>query len=315
MTNSKHRTTKLGLLVSSGLLLFVLAIYYLGAKQNLFTDKITVTSYLHDAAGLIEGNKIRYAGVNVGTVSGVRIVTDTTVLVTLSIDKKVREFIRKDSKVEIGQEGIMGSKLLLIHPGTASSGRIEENDVLTSMRALTIDDLLQDAKKVIENSRIVSENLAEITEKVNHGNGDLAILLNQNTITPQIKAVSEELIAVAKSANALIDKANNGDGDLGRMLNDTLITTNAVELLDNFDSVAEEAANLFVMLQLFADNLNTGGGLVQTLSSDSTVKLQIDSTIVNLNDGIDEIEKTAQAIRESWILNIFPGRKKKKQTP
>ena len=41
-------------------------------------------------------------------------------------------------------------------------------------RALTIDDLLQDAKKVIENSRIVSENLAEITDKINHGKGDLA---------------------------------------------------------------------------------------------------------------------------------------------
>jgi phospholipid/cholesterol/gamma-HCH transport system substrate-binding protein len=35
---------------------------------------------------------------------------------------------------------------------------------------------------------------------------------------------------------------------------------------------------------------------------------------VNLNSGIDEIEKTSQAIRESWILNIFSGRKKKKQT-
>lgn len=313
--NNKYRTTKLGLLVSGGLLIFVLAIYYLGVKQNLFTDKMTVTSYLHDAAGLIEGNKIRYAGVNVGTVSGVRIVTDTTVLVTMSIDKKVREFIRKDSKVEIGQEGIMGSKLLLINPGTPNSEQIEENDVLISVRALTVDDLLKDAKKVIENTRIVSENLTEITEKINHGKGDLAVLLNQNTITPQIKAVSEKLIAVSESANALIHKASNGDGDLGRLLNDTLITTNAVELLDNFDSVAREAANLFLMLQLFADELNTGNGLVQSLASDSTVMLQIDSTLVNLNDGIDEIEKTAQAIRESWIINIFPGRKKKKQTP
>ncbi len=313
--NAKHKTTKLGLLVSSGLLIFVMAIYYLGVKQNLFTDKITVTSYLHDAAGLIEGNKIRYAGVNVGTVSGVRIVTDTTVLVTMSIDKKVREFIRKDSKVEIGQEGIMGSKLLLIHPGTPESGQIEENDVLVSMRALTIDDLLQDAKKVIENTRIVSENLTEITEKINTGDGDLAILLNQNPVTPQIKAVSEQLIVVAKSADELIRKAANGNGDLGRLLNDSLITTNAVELLDNFDSVAREAANLFLMLQLFADKLNTGNGIVQALATDSTVILQIDSTIVNLNDGIDEIEKAAQAIRESWILNVFPGRKKKKQYP
>ena len=120
---------------------------------------------------------------------------------------------------------------------------------------------------------------------------------------------------MAQSANELLHRASSGDGDLGRLLNDTLITTNAVELLDNFDAVAQEAANLFVMLQLFADGLNNGNGLVQSLSRDSTVMLQIDSTIVNLNEGIDEIEKTAKAIRESWLVNVFNGRKKKKQTP
>jgi phospholipid/cholesterol/gamma-HCH transport system substrate-binding protein len=314
MANSKHQTAKLGLLVSSGLLIFVLAIYYLGVKQNLFTDKITVTSYLQDAAGLVPGNKIRYAGVNVGTVSEVRIVTDTSVMVTLSIDKKIREFIRKDSKVEIGQEGLMGSKLLLITPGTASSGPIEENDVLSSIRALTIDDLLQDAKKVIENSRIVSENLTEITNKLNNGKGDLAVLLNEKTVTPQIEAVSRQLIAMSQNANEVIDKIKQGDGDLGRLLNDTLITHNAVELLDNFDSVAEDASGILLQLRLFADELNEGNGLIQTLVRDSMLMHQVDSTIVNLNSGIDEIEKTSQAIRESWILNIFSGRKKKKQT-
>jgi len=314
MTDTKKRTVKLGLLVSSGLLIFILAIYYLGVKQNLFTDKIVVISYLNDAAGLVEGNKIRYAGVNVGIVSSVRIVSDTNVMVVMSIDKKIREFIRKDSQVEIGQEGLMGSKLLLIHPGTPDSGQIEENDTLTSIKALTIDDLLRDTEKVIENSRVVSENLAEITHKINHGEGDLAILLNKKTITRQVEELSRELITVAQSADEVIQKINHGNGDLWRLINDTLITSNAVKLLDDFDQVSVQLTVLLAQAQLFTTELNNGNGLAQKLAYDSTLIKQVDSTINNLNSGIDEIEKTAQAIRESWILNIFSGRKNKRQT-
>jgi len=312
MENSKKRTIRLGLLVTSGLLVFILAIYYLGVKQNLFTNKMTVLSYLHDAAGLVEGNKIRYAGVNVGTVYSVQIVSDTTVLVEMSIDKKIREFIRKDSKVAIGQEGIMGSKILLIHPGTASAERIEENDTLTSIRALTIDDLLRDAKKVIENSRIVSENLTEITHKINHGEGDLAVLLNENTITPKIEEISRQLMIVSQNANEVIQKINQGEGDLWRLVNDTLITSNAVNLLDDFDQVSLQLSLLLGQAQLFANELNNGDGLAQKLAYDTAMITQVDSTIANLNEGIDEIEKTAQVIRESWLLNLFSGKKKKR---
>lgn len=311
MENSKKRTIRLGLLVTSGLLVFILAIYYLGVKQNLFTNKMTVLSYLHDAAGLVEGNKIRYAGVNVGTVYSVQIVSDTTVLVEMSIDKKIREFIRKDSKVAIGQEGIMGSKILLIHPGLASSERIEENDTLTSIRALTIDDLLRDAKQVIENSRIVSENLTEITHKINQGEGDLAVLLNEKTITPRIEEISRQLLIVSQSANEVIQKINQGEGDLWRLVNDTLITSSAVNLLDDFDQVSLQLTMLLGQAQLFANELNNGNGLAQKLAYDTAMITQVDSTIANLNDGIDEIEKTAQVIRESWLLNLFSGRKKK----
>ena len=312
MENSKKRTIRLGLLVTSGLLVFILAIYYLGVKQNLFTNKMTVLSYLHDAAGLVEGNKIRYAGVNVGTVFSVQIVSDTTVLVEMSIDKKIREFIRKDSKVAIGQEGIMGSKILLIHPGTPGTELIEEHDTLKSIRALTIDDLLRDAKKVIENSRIVSENLTEITHKINHGEGDLAVLLNEKTITPRIEEISRQLMIVSQSANEVIQKINQGEGDLWRLVNDTLITSNAVNLLDDFDQVSVQLTLLLGQAQLFANELNNGNGLAQKLAYDTTMITQVDSTIANLNEGIEEIEKTAQVIRESWLLNLFSGRKKKK---
>ncbi|WP_372772425.1 MlaD family protein [Mangrovibacterium sp.] len=311
MINSKHHTLKLGLLVTTGLFLFILAIYFLGANQNLFTSKIMVKSYLVDAAGLIEGNKIRYAGVTVGTVTDVQIVSDTSVMVGMSINQKVREFIRKDSKVEIGQEGLMGSKILLIHPGTMGAGPIEDNDVLVSIQALTIDDLLRDAETVIANSRVVLSNLADISNKINHGEGDLAMLLNENRMATRVDQISEQLLLISTNTNEVIQKINHGDGDLGKLVNDSLITGSTVQLLNKFNEVSMQVAGLLGELQLFANELTQGDGLAHQVTYDSEMTQKVDSTITNLNNGIDEIVETAQAIRESWILNVFSGKKKR----
>ncbi len=311
MAYSKKHALKLGVLVSSGLLLFILAIYVLGSKQRLFTQKIIVKSYVADAAGLVEGNNVRYSGVVVGTVSEVNIVSDTSVLVVMSVDQKVQEYIHKDSKVEIGREGLLGNKILYILPGTESSGTIEEDDVLESVKALDIDVLLSDGAKVIENARIVSENLIDITDKMNNGQGDLAMLLNNDFVRKQISEMGNDFKTVSENANDLIQKIYAGDGDLWRLVNDTLITSNAVELLDNIDRLTYQADSLMFELRDFGYELSYGEGIVPTLVNDSTMIQGVDTTLINLNNSLYEIEMAAKSIRESWIINLFSGRRKK----
>ncbi len=311
MSNTGKHTLKLGLLVASGLLLFIAAIYYMGVNQSLFTPKIIVKSYLRDAAGLIEGNNVRYSGVTVGTVSGVSIVSDTTVLVTMSINQKAWNFIRKDSKVEIGREGLMGSKILLINPGTPQAGRIENNDVLVAVDAPDIDQLVRNAEITIGNTKEITENLAEISRKINHGNGDLARLLNENIVTSRIEQISDQLTEVSQNVNELILKINNGEGDLARLINDTLINHNVMQLLDNLDNIAMESDSLMLELRFFSRELNEGSGLIHHLVYDSTLVTGVDTTIIKLNNGLDEVVKTVQAIRESRLVNMFSGKKKK----
>jgi len=313
MTNSKQRTLKLGLLVTGGLLLFILAIYYLGSKQNLFTSKIIVKTYFYDAAGIVEGSNVRYAGVNVGTVERVQIETDTTVLVVMDIDRDVKKFIRKDSKVEIGRVGLMGSKILLIRPGTTRAGEIDDGDVLPSLKAVNIDQLLQQAKVVIDNSGKTSKNLWEISEKINHGDGDLARLLNDDTFTTHLNQLSEQLLSVSKNANEIMQKINNAKGDLGKLVNDTLINYNMLQLLDNLDHLSTQANGLMGELNQFGHELNHGDGLIHEMVYDSTMTGDVDNTIDKVNVGIDEVVRTAETIRKSWIMNLFSGKNKKKK--
>lgn len=312
MTNATNRALKLGLLVTSGVVLFILAIYYLGSKQNLFTSKIIVKTYFYDAAGIVPGSNVRYAGVNVGTVSNVEIITDTTVLVVMAINESEKKFIHKDSRVEIGRIGLMGSKILLIRPGTNKSRMIVDGDVLPSREAVNVDQLLRKAQVVIDNSDETSMNLAEITEKINHGDGDLALLLNDNTFTTRLNQLSEQLISVSQNANEVMQKINDGKGDLGRLVNDTLINYNVIQLLSNLDHLSLKANSLMEELQQFGHELNHGNGLLHEMVYDSTLTGNVDNTIYNLNTGVEEVVKTADAIRKSWILNLFSRKNKKK---
>lgn len=312
MGKSKNRTLKLGFLVSVGVLLFILAIYYLGSKQNLFSSTINVESYFSDVQGLVEGNKVRYAGINVGTVSEIRIIADSTILVEMAIDQKVTEFIRKDSKVEIGREGLMGSKIVYIHAGSGDSGSVEDGDKLESKKALDFEEVFKEARMIIDDGRAVARNLLEMSDKINNGDGDLAKLINDNTITGKLNETGDKLLSVAQNMDGITQRINSGEGDLGRLVNDTVISYRLSEVLNTVDNITARTDTFTTELLIFGKQINQGNGLISRLAYDSIMAENVDTAIAKVDNGIDEVVKTAEAVRKSWLLNLFSGRNKKK---
>ncbi len=311
MSKFKSRPLKLGMLVSVGLLLFVMAVYYLGSKQNLFSSTFTVTSHFYDVKGLVEGNKVRYSGISVGTVSSVDIISDSTISVEMLINQKVWEFVRKDSKVEIGREGLMGSKMVIIHPGTPEAGTVEDNEMLESIKAIDVQEIIQEARGIIDDSRMLSKSLLEMSEKINNGDGDLGRLINENTITTKLGQAGDELLAFAKNANEISGKVNRGEGDLGRLVNDSAITYELTFTLNHLKQMTAHADSVTMEMLLFSKELNEGEGLLNRLVYDREMAQHVDTTIVKVGQGVDEVVQTAGKIRESWILNLFSGRDKK----
>ncbi|MCG6188356.1 MlaD family protein [Maribellus maritimus] len=313
MANSKNKTLRLGMLVAAGLFLFIITIYFLGSKQNLFSSTVMVKSYFNNVKGLVEGNKVRYSGITIGTVSEINIVSDSTVLVEMLIEKDVKEFIRKDSRVKIVSDGLMGSKIVEIQPGSSSAGSINDNDMLNSANSIDMDEILKEAKGVIEDGRLVAKNLVEISEKINNGNGDLAILLNENTISKKLNQTGDELLTFTKNLNDISGKINNGEGDLGRFINDTTYSHQIGELLVNIDSITVKADLFSEELLTLGRNLNSGNGIIQRLVYDSVMADNIDTAIVKVNYGIDNVAEAADAIESSWLLNLFSKKRKDRE--
>src|SRR4051812_10278338 len=110
-THSSRFKLRLGGFVTAGVLLFVIAVFYIGRQKHMFNPVFTINSTFKNISGVQIGNNVRFLGINVGTVDNVTIINDTTVKVVLLIDKEVQEFIKTDCYVGIGSEGLIGDKL------------------------------------------------------------------------------------------------------------------------------------------------------------------------------------------------------------
>src|SRR5436190_24109854 len=95
---------RLGLFVTGGIALFVLAIFIIGKQKNLFNPVFRLTTTFYNVSGLQVGNNVRFSGINVGTVDEITIIDDSTVSVAMVIQKEVQQFIKTDCRVSIGSE-------------------------------------------------------------------------------------------------------------------------------------------------------------------------------------------------------------------
>lgn len=181
MKRSAANKLVLGMFVSIAIGLFIGAIYYMGKQRKMFGESIIVKAQFKHVGGLMVGNNVRFAGINVGTVEDIQIVNDSTVEVSLLLEQGVQKYVRKDSKAIIGAEGLMGNKLVNILPGTTAGETIEENDMLLSAKAVDFDDILHNLEKTSQNAVVISSELADLTQKINTSNGTLSRFLYDST--------------------------------------------------------------------------------------------------------------------------------------
>ena len=79
------KALRLGIFVASAVILFIVAIYLIGSKQNLFSSTTDIHASFKDIRGLMTGNIVRFAGINIGTVKDIQLVADSSVIVTMTI--------------------------------------------------------------------------------------------------------------------------------------------------------------------------------------------------------------------------------------
>jgi phospholipid/cholesterol/gamma-HCH transport system substrate-binding protein len=347
MEKNRKSTIRLGMFIAGGVLLFIVIIYLIGGKQNMFTSSVKITTVFNDVKGLQEGANVRFTGIDVGAVNKLEILTDSRVLVEISLDRKVTEFIKKDSRATIASQGLMGNKLVIIMPGSAAESPIEQGDNLPSLEPVELDDILKEIKISGERISMVSANLISITnkmergegifgkiftdtsfaynlsrtshnlrvlsEQINRGEGFLGKLLVESSFSAELDSAVAYIAEISQNLEGITDKINRGEGFIGQMTTDTTLTYNIYQAGHNLSEATLNMEKMTANLLQFTETMNSGQGMVNKMLVDSAFADSLDVTLQNLNKTLIELRSASEAIQHSGMIRAFSRKAIKKE--
>lgn len=208
-THSPKFKIKLGLFIVIGLALFVLTIFIIGKQKNMFNPVFKLTTTFYNVSGLQVGNNIRFSGIIVGTVDNITIINDSTVKVAMLVKKEVKQFIKSDSEVAIGSEGLIGDRLIIISQGSYDAPLVREGEQLESIEPVETDAIIASLHVTAGNAEIITEQLAEIMTKINSGEGTLGRLIQDTTIAGNLNQTIVNLKKSSKGLNENMEAAKH----------------------------------------------------------------------------------------------------------
>ena len=236
MSKESGFTWKLGMFVIIGLALFVLTVYFVGKQKNLFGSTFHLRAQFGTVSGLEVGNNVRFSGINIGTISDIALINDTSVMVEFVVKEDVKKFIKSDASASIGSDGLMGDKVLTIYPGTPAKPVVKDNDVLVSKKAIEMDDIMNSVKSSVDNAGTITAQLAQFSYKMNNGNRTLSRLITDEEFGNSLKSTLTNLQTSSGEFAAFTTKMNDGKGALSKLVSDEAFGNKLDSTMSNLQS-------------------------------------------------------------------------------
>jgi phospholipid/cholesterol/gamma-HCH transport system substrate-binding protein len=209
MKTTSGQKLKIGLFTFAGLLILVLAIFFIGNKKNLFSSTFNIYGTFRNVNGLQVGNNVRFAGINIGVVQDINIVNDSSVRVDLTLSSSVKKFIKQDSKMSIGSDGLMGDKLVVIAPGgITSTAEIQPGHQLLAVNPVDVDKIIAKLTGVANNAESLTAGLSQIVAKVNSGKGSIGRLLNSDRLSKDLEGTVRQAQTTMQNVHATTSTLN-----------------------------------------------------------------------------------------------------------
>ena len=304
----KWSQLKVGVTVLVASVTLAVLIFLMSGTGGIFTHKIKLKAYYDNAGGLQEGAPVRLSGVDIGNVVNVRVVSDparrlTPVQVTMKVNTRYHQSLRKDSVTSLETAGVLGSTYIDIDSSTAKGPEAADGDTLPTREHPDLQDVVRASQSTLQNMDALLKRLDRIVAFVESGEGSIGKLIYDPllynrlnaTVTEFQKLVNEvtegngtlgklvsddELYQKANATvdklNAMIDDLNAGKGTAGKFLKDPTLYDNANETIAN--------------VKQLTDNVNAGKGALGKLAKDEQFAAKLQNTMDKLSSITDRLE-------------------------
>lgn len=226
---TRPQAVRLGLLVAGIVALFAVGLFAIGDRQRLWQRPVYVTVQLPSAGGVDIGTRVRVKGVNAGQVERVDLPLPTapstappgrgadepaagTVRIRLRIAPEFLHLLAADATAEIISEGLLGSKVIEIHPGNLERGPLAESAVIPGQ----VDHLMQDLRSLTLQTQSVMTEVLGIAKQTRH------VAEHADRLLDDLQQLSKATTAALAAAQTLLQDVREGQGPVGKELMGTL---------------------------------------------------------------------------------------------
>jgi phospholipid/cholesterol/gamma-HCH transport system substrate-binding protein len=286
---------KVGFFFIISLIVFAIMLE-IGERWNPFEKDIPYKTYLSSVTGLKIGDSVRLAGVDVGRITGVKVL-ENKIEVQFGVKRDTK--LRADSIASLRLTNLLGGQFLGLTFGSPQAPLIPPGGTVMSKDSGNIDiivdnvsDLTKDAKLLITDlnknqvelmgklTAMLDENrtdlrntvthLSSITTKFDRGEGSLALLLNDKSLYNNTNQTTANL-------KSITDKINRGEGSIGKLVNDDAFYRDAKGAFANINESMKDVKEI-------AGKINSGQGTLGQLVNDKVLYVELRDASKNIKD-------------------------------
>ncbi len=295
----KYSSVKIGIFIFLAVAILTLAIFMLGDKDALFSSTFQVRAYFHDIQGLKSGAIVRLSGIDVGTVTDVEIVNDTSARVEVKMDIKNEffQFIKTDTQASIETEGLVGNKVVVLKMGSSAADEVKDGGIIKSKEPVGFAQVIEETQGIMEYTKEMTKDLSEIVGRVNRGEGSIGKLLvdeqlykDATGLTKRADESLQEITNEIKGLTTLFDKLGSG----------------VESVVGNVNAVVNDLDTIIAGVKQGKGAL--GSLLVDGSGFDSTFKSavsNIEKTTYDARLAASRLAENMEALKHNWLFKSY----------
>jgi len=306
---------RVGFLIFVGVLTFTVAIFFVGEKSQFFSSTFYAQVNFSSAEGVKPGATVVLSGYNVGTVSNIRLTPNAdSVRLLLRISHDVHKFIRKDSRAEIKQEGLVGNKFINISIGSKESPQVRNYGFIEGVPPFALASLADNVISLMDTAKLVSVELNTLLSNINSGKGSIGKLFSDDALYRELVGIVNETKAGIRTTSTQLDA-----------LSDVLSSTMAVfdRLALSADTAISNTARVTHEAAVLIEEINAGSGTIGALLKDRklydslvTLIAALTDVTYDAGDAATQAARSIHAMREHWLFGrVFAGKEFENEEP
>ena len=312
MQKTTIQKIRLGVFVILGTALLVLALYFIGNRQNLFGNNLSLYAEFTNVNGLQLGNNVRYSGINAGTVSGIEMVEQSEIVVKMTIQEKIGKKIKKNAVATIGSDGLVGSMIVNILPQGGEALPIVSGDTIETYSKIGADDILTTLNVTNENAALLTSDLLNITTKIVEGKGTLGMLINDSILAQdlrrsiyQLRLTSTGAAKAVDDLNQMISEINFKQSIAGVLLSDSISGEKMKNIVENLEKTTDQISSMTISMDAYIQEIKEGEGALNFMIKNKEFASEIDSTMNNIKEASIRFNENMEALKHNILFRGY----------